>query len=383
MTGLHPRLRAHLADGRLARLLTWLFVVWLVSTPARYAQSVEEWLYPLAAAVVFLAWEAQADRLRRWGAIPGVALVVAGLVQQDMVMIALGAPVVALTVPVRAAVASTLATIAAYVVLAARELPPGLPATDVFVALLQLAIGVLMLGLVPYLLQRIAFTARRLRDTREDLANTEVDAERTRLAQELNALMGQTLHQVSRQIVEARQAIDIDDAALQTQLADVENLVARGLDQLELLSFEPVIDDLDTEIQTAHTLCRRLGVEFTASVDQVDDVVSTTFALLLRECVTNMFKHAVPTRCTFVARDQDGEALFSFTNDGVSDETTCPTNGTGQRRCRDSIVELGGTFEASPLDDGRYRILARVPVAPAPSERPTSAQPLEEATTHG
>lgn len=220
------------------------------------------------------------------------------------------------------------------------------------------------------LLQQTAWTARRLRETQEQLAQAEVDGERDRLAGELTTHIGRTLAQTAAQASRARTRVAVDDPEVQGHLAEVESLVVRGRDQLARLSFEPVVDDLATEVRSTQTLCSRLGVAFTPSVQEIDDAAQTVFALLLRESVTNMFKHAVPTRCTVVARQEDGVALLSITNDGVpaGPATARDGSGSGQARWRSQLDPLGGTLEAGPLPGGRYRVLARIPLPVAVPE---------------
>lgn len=370
-----------LADGGTSRLVLWFWIlVWAVDISTDDLTSGARWT-TWAAGALFLAWDIARSHLGRLAALPGVLLVLGGLalINGDLVIAgrvaaAWGIAILAVSLPWRLALPTSLLSFGAVIWLAATLAPAS--------ALPAYVLGLLSHILLPFLLLRISITARRLRNTQEELARTEVDAERDRLAEELNALIGQTLNQVGHQVSEARSAAGHRNPDLQAQLADVDVLVQRGLDQLRLLSHEPVVDDLDTEVHTAHTLCNRLGVGFTAAVDEVDDVVNRTFALLLRESVTNMFKHAIPTRCTVVARTQDGEALFSFTNDGADEDAKSGRRGSGQGRWRAVVTEVGGTLETGPLGGGRYRVLARVPLDTEVTATIAASDSLERNTHH-
>ncbi|WP_139979948.1 sensor histidine kinase [Nocardioides litoris] len=375
MTRLRARLAALVArlgaDGRGARLAVWLFVVGvpLQTLPGRTQGPLQAGLY-LAAILAFLAWELQQQRLGRWGGLVGLAVAVVGIHDDWILVTGLGLAIIAVSLPVLPAVLGATALVAwamhSWI--------------DTYgSATTTVAVGVLTHVTYPlfiYLLERVATAARELRATREDLADIEVDVERTRLAEELNAVIGSTLHQVAHQAATTRRELTVDDPQLAEQLDDVATLVARGLEQLELLSFESVLAGFQDEVATAQALCKRLGVEVTVSVDEVDARVDDAFALVVRESVTNMFKHAVPARCTVTARMQDGTALLAITNDGVPDEAVAPrSGGSGHERWRTVLAELGGTLVVEELSGGRYRVLARVAPAAAPVAEPPATLP--------
>lgn len=355
------RLESLLTDGGLARAVSWIFVGLIALQYYSVDPSRESALASFLPSLALVVWDTQQDRIGRVPSVVfGIGLVVAGFVLTHQmgndIGISLGWVVLALVLRARFAVPAVVVILGPSAWLWSTL---GVPTRLVVAAVA----GEVLFGLVVFLLQSAAIAARRLRDTREELAQTEVDAERDRLAQELNNLLGQMLHQVKDQTAEAKAVIRRGAQPLvDAQLDDMEQLVARGIEQLDRLSFEPVVDDLDDEISTAQTLCTRMGVDFTAAVAPIEDEdVSKLAGLLLRESITNMFKHSSPTRCVLVARVEPEEGtLISITNDGVTDLCTSAC-GSGQRRWLDQIEDLGGTLVAGPLDGGRYRVLVRIP----------------------
>ncbi|MBC9956533.1 sensor histidine kinase [Yimella sp. cx-51] len=361
-------LRRVLLDDRPARIMTWLFVIYLTAGFLSTAPDLAARTGLLAIAAAFLAWEGLQYRLPLWGSVLwAIALTTAGLTMMWTWLLtapsAWGMAVLALVLPMRwsVPVLGVVATTQAWLI--QQLVPPAL--------IPQVVLSQLILTLTVFLLQRLARATRQLRDARAALANTEVDAERDRLAQQLNTMIGHTLHQVGRQTTQAKAAVPAAEDAVAGQLDDIAALVERGLDQLQLLSFEPVPSGLEEELRTAQTLSNRLGVALTASVGDIDEAASTLSGLLLREAVTNMFKHSDPTRAVLVTRQDEDGLLFSFVNDGVSASGSDPNNpspsptatagSSGQRRWRDEVARLGGTVTTEHLHGERYRVLVRVP----------------------
>lgn len=367
------RFPSHMRDGQLARVVTWVFVLLMLANALVTETSATVRVVIVGGVLAFLAWEVSQDRWGHWGAIVGVAILVAGLVAQGYMLIWLGLTVLLLVLRVRFGAPVALVALAAFGVFWHRSDEEQLSV---------LYVGLLMNVLLICLFQLIARTARSLRATCDDLADTAVDDECDRLAVQLNTLIGQTLERVSTGAAQARGSLGSGDGAVRAQLDDVVSLVDRGLDQLHLLSFEPVITDLEDEIATTQTLCRRLSVDFATSTDDVDAAANPIFALLLRESVTNMFKHAEPRRCSLVTRADDGVDVFGFTNDGVCVPDNDPTSGTGQRRWRTAVEEVGGTLEAGPLDGNRYRVFVRIPRGHSHQAVP-SDRPAEYEGAHG
>lgn len=360
-----------LADDGLAPTLVWFVLLILLADAWSRSDGPGDRVAAVGCVLIFAGWLIARDRLGRTGALAGVALVVTAVLHVEQLGLVLGAPVLAVSLPGVTAVVATLTSVVAYATAVRLAEPSALP---------TVLLGGLGLAVMLYLLLRISTTARHLRLTREDLARTEVDAERERLATELNRIIGQTLEQVARQTTLARSSLTVTDPVVHRQLADVEALVDHGLEQLRSLSHQPVIADLEAEIRTAQTLCPRLGVEITVAVEIVGEDAADAFALLLREAVTNMFKHADPTRCTLVIRQQDGIALFSFTHDGAHHRPSRPPtgrSGSGQRRWRADLEARGGTLETGPLTDDRYRVVARLPARGA-QERSDSPRLTQE-----
>lgn len=371
-----------LPDGWQYRLVVWVAAATLGTLFGRYLlpDTARTMLFA-ASVVLFLMWEAAQARWGRWAVVPGVILSVIGLSQDWILVVTFGLVILLLALPGR--IALPLVGVGVGLMVWRRA------ETSSGIALLGTMVGLLSQVLLFYIVERVAAVARQLRESRDELAALEVDAERTRLAEELNTLIGTTLHQVSHQVAEIRAERRDDDAVLTEQLDDITAHVEHGREQLKLLSYEPVVADFHSEVSTAQVLTSRLGVDFVASVELVPAAVDHAFALILRESITNMFKHAIPTRCTVAARIQEGAALLSITNDGddsdrthVDDELRSPEPGSGHRRWRTIAEELGGTLRAEHLTRGRFRVVVQVPIDPvATADTPTVAQ--QEKASHG
>lgn len=367
-------LRAATGHGGLSRVIVWFFVIMMAfGTVGLVATGPIEYGVFIGLAALFLAWEVLSDRLQKWGVFVGLLIFCAGLGFNWHLPMSLGLAVIVLVLPFKWAAPMLLAIIGALLWYWSQTL------SDEFVlrGLLALIQNVFLV----YLLERAWRSSRALQETREELARTEVDAERTRLAGELNEVIGKTLWQVSLQTAEIRSRTDVTDPNFHHHMTAVADLIGTGLEQLELLSFEPVLADLDGELHTAESLCARLGVEMTASVEDVEEHAAELFAAMLREAITNMFKHATPTRCTLAVRSENGEAIFGFTNDGVAQKVHDLDGGSGQRRWKQEISALGGTLDTTLLVGGRYQVLARVPTALTQQSRP-SLRKIERAN-HG
>ncbi|PID53507.1 MAG: hypothetical protein CSA58_06720 [Micrococcales bacterium] len=338
-------------EERLAQVLLTIGVASIALAYATSGQSRVPWWVTTAEAIGFLIWVIFSERLGPRGAILGVCFVTVGLGFAEIFSTIIGLTVLAVTLPFPVAVVAVLSILPASIWRVAALEPSA--------SLDNLILGSALSGILIYIFQRLAVTARQLRITQDELADAEVDAERDRLAHDLNAVVGQSINQVIHQVREARALLPPDSTRLLDEMAEIESLLQQGVQQLRDIPFEPVVNDFETELRGAQVLCRRLGVTLTESVDTVPDTVDQVFSLLLREAITNMFKHAEPTRCTIVAR-ADAECIFSFTNDGVA-EGEGFEHGTGLARHATAVRALGGTLDAGRLDGGRFRLTARIP----------------------
>lgn len=342
----------------LARVAVWLFVLALtLGTATMVAQEPAELVAFGGLSVLFLAWEVFAARLGVWGgALIGLVVFGGGTAWDWHLPTSLGLAIVALSLPRRWA-GPGVAVLAAFTIWQWSN--SGLYTSELVLrGAMVLAQNVLFV----YLLERIQRSGVELERTREELGHLEVNTERARLASELNKVIGSTLDRAGAQADEIRDLVNSDHPKVHEQLVEISTLIERGREQLALLAYEPVIDDFEGELRTARTLCRQLEVEFIATIDEVDDRVSEVFALILREATTNMFKHSMPSRCTVIVRSEGEEAVFGFTNDGVRENQNPKSNGSGHRRWRAKLAELGGVLETSMLTGDRFQVRVRVPL---------------------
>jgi signal transduction histidine kinase len=66
------------------------------------------------------------------------------------------------------------------------------------------------------------------------------------------------------------------------------------------------------------------------------------------------------------------DGVAAARSNGHLNDEDLEASGNGVRGMRERAAALGGTLDAAPLDDGGWRVRARLPVAPA---EPDTAAP--------
>lgn len=262
---------------------------------------------------------------------------------------------VALTLDSRRAVAATLAVALVghtFVLVTADRVDTraGIPLTNWVTAIIL------------YAITRLIVVHDELRRTREHLARVRVDEERTRISRDLHDIMGRTLVAVSLRNETAIRLVEADPAAAKRQLEQAQATLQDGQRQLRALTSGPVIAGLRGELDTAQSLCDRLGVRCTIAYQPVTDApIDATLAAVVREAVTNMLKHSRPRVCQLAVTASEDEVTLSVLNDGALAAATPDSARTGLLDMTARVAALGGTLTAEPLPDRRYRVTVRVP----------------------
>ena len=152
----------------------------------------------------------------------------------------------------------------------------------------------------------------RLRAAQDENLALAAVAERERIARDLHDVLGHTLSLIVLKAELAGRLIEIDPGRATTEIADVERTARTALAEVREAIGGYRTRGLAAEIDAARLTLDSAGVTLVAESDCVCTVPlspqeETALALVLREAVTNIVRHARATTCKLVFVDQMGQ----------------------------------------------------------------------------
>jgi signal transduction histidine kinase len=88
---------------------------------------------------------------------------------------------------------------------------------------------------------------------------------------------------------------------------------------------------------------------------------------IVQEALTNVLKHAGPTARTEVRIRTDNHSVAIVVLDDGHGDTILPGSGQGIVGMRERAHLLGGSLEAGPRPDGRFQVIAHLPIGKEPA----------------
>lgn len=235
--------------------------------------------------------------------------------------------------------------------------------------------------------------------TREEEARARVDAERLRIAREVHDTVAHAIAIINVQSGVTAHVLDKRPEVAREALRTIEHTSSRALREMRAILGVLRDDDGDDDgrvpypglgqIDALAAMARESGldirVEETAPATPLPSAVGSAAYRILQESITNVVRHAGPTRVTVALNpgievleirvtdegrraasgDDPADARLPARQPSGTGSSAKPGRGiVGMReRCR----LLGGELDAGPLPGGGFEVRARLPLAPAGS----------------
>jgi two-component system sensor histidine kinase DesK len=213
-----------------------------------------------------------------------------------------------------------------------------------------------------------------LRNVRKDvelrLSQVEVRrlatlAERERIGRDLHDLLGHTLSLVTLKSELARRLAIADPPRAQREMEEVERVSRHALAEVRAAVTGMRRGDLAAEIISARLMLEASDVAFEASLPislGLPPDTEATLALVLREAITNIHRHARARNARVVVSHEPGRFCMQIHDDGRGG---LGAHGNGLAGMRERVQGLGGLMQIhSPLRRGTA-IVVSVPLAVA------------------
>ncbi|MDB6013369.1 MAG: putative two-component system sensor kinase, ATP-binding region [Gammaproteobacteria bacterium] len=215
-----------------------------------------------------------------------------------------------------------------------------------------------------------------LRAASEEVHRMARVAERERISRDLHDLLGHTLSLIAIKSELAAKLLDRDRAAASREVVDVMNIAREALKQVRTAVIGIRAAALEGELASARALLETANVRLTYESDGavLPADVESTLAMIVREAVTNIQRHAGARHAQIevlldekgAGRAIDGErgVVLRVRDDGCGG---IAEHGNGLAGIRERVRSLGGTLELdSPPGKGTV-LKVRVPLAPPAS----------------
>jgi two-component system, NarL family, sensor histidine kinase DesK len=181
------------------------------------------------------------------------------------------------------------------------------------------------------------------------LANDEIEhlakvAERERIARDLHDVLGHTLSLITLKSELARKLVDRDPERAKLEMQDVENTSRAALADVREAIRGYRGDGFFAELSRARAALETAGVTLQCSTVplELSPAQESVLALVLREAVTNVVRHAEAQRCEVRLLKKDSLCRLEIADDG------CGCNapeGNGLRGMRERLQSIGGSLE--------------------------------------
>ncbi|WP_433445233.1 histidine kinase [Nonomuraea sp. CA-141351] len=186
-----------------------------------------------------------------------------------------------------------------------------------------------------------------------------VAAERARIAGEVHDAAGHGLAAIAMQAGLALVALDDDPEQARASLRAIRETSTTALSQLRaaLDGIDPPGGDLARLIEGVRAA--GLPVDVEPADFTVPARLQGTVYRVVRESLTNVLRHAGPTRALVRVDGRPGEFVLEVADRGAG--WTGAREGRGLAGMRSRVTEAGGHFAAGPREGGGFQVIARFP----------------------
>jgi two-component system sensor histidine kinase DesK len=234
-------------------------------------------------------------------------------------------------------------------------------------------IGTAMAGWMQFL--RVA-QALRAADRR--IARMDVLEERLRIARDIHDLLGHSLSLIALKADLAARLVPADPARAAAEMTAVQAVARQSLAEVRaaVAGYRTLV--LDEELARARDALGAAGIRCTVTggAGGVPVPAGSALAWALREAVTNVLRHSGASACTIAVSRGGGWVELQVEDDGRGAAATAEAGaraGNGLPGLRERLQASGGVLAAAPGPRGGFRLVARVPEAPAADAGPPAA----------
>jgi two-component system sensor histidine kinase DesK len=207
--------------------------------------------------------------------------------------------------------------------------------------------GTLIIGVIGGV--NIFFGQRKRTDAKLRLAQAEVEhlakvAERERIARDLHDVLGHTLSLIILKSELALKLIDRDAARARKEIADVEQAARAALTEVRHAIGGYRVGSLQEEFAHARATLETAGVSVDCEAAPValTPAQETVLALVTREAITNVVRHAQASLCRLRFERAGESARLEIHDDGRGGSQL---EGNGIRGMRERIEALDGRLD--------------------------------------
>jgi two-component system, NarL family, sensor histidine kinase DesK len=226
----------------------------------------------------------------------------------------------------------------------------------------------LVLGIANLTQAREKRANSRLLRAQEEIEHLATVAERERIARDLHDLLGHTLSVITLKAELAGKLLHSDPDRAAAEIADVEQTARRALAEVREAVGGYRAQGLPAEIARARQTLAATGVELTAADPPIDlpPADETVLALILREAITNIVRHAKATSCNVQFATSRDHILVTISDNGRGGLLN---EGNGLRGMRERAIALGGQFswESAAAPRHGVKLSIQLPLRPAPA----------------
>ncbi|MGC8519448.1 MAG: sensor histidine kinase [Steroidobacteraceae bacterium] len=220
--------------------------------------------------------------------------------------------------------------------------------------------GIFAFFTVPAGISSLFWTLRARANARLTLAQEQIEhlaqvAERERIARDLHDVLGHTLSLIVLKSELAGRLIGADPARARAEIAEVEQTARRALSEVRETISGYRCEGLVAELARARQTLALAGVRFecTEPPPRLTPLIESTLALIVRECVTNIVRHARAARCYLTIASSPERTLLEISDDGRGG---IEHEGNGLSGVRERLAALGGRIAIDSQQGTRLRV---------------------------
>lgn len=198
--------------------------------------------------------------------------------------------------------------------------------------------------------------------SQDEVRRLAATAERERIGRDLHDLLGHTLSLITLKLELARKLADRDAQASRLHMEEAERVARDALAQVRSAVTGIRSADLAAELASAKLMLEssQVQLDYDAPPDELPPEVERGLALVLREAVTNIARHAQAARAKIEFVREARTVQLGIGDDGRGG---VHADGNGLAGMRDRVRALGGTLSVDSPRNGGTRLLVRVPLA--------------------